>query len=187
MPDPSADAPRGLKPAVFLDRDGVLNQISIRDGLPIGPMTLAEFEIVEGAAADVRRLKDAGYTVIVATNQPELARGRLDPAALAAMHAKLRAEVPVDAIYVCPHDDADRCDCRKPAPGLLRSAAREHGIDLSRSVMVGDRWRDIEAGKAAGCRTVLVALGYRETHKTPPDHVAAGLRDAVRWILGERR
>lgn len=185
MPDP-APRPAGLKPAVFLDRDGVLNRVLIRDGLPFGPMTLADFVLVEGAAAGVRRLKEAGYAVIVATNQPELARGRLQPAALEAMHAKLRAEVPVDAIYVCPHDDADRCDCRKPQPGLLLSAAREHGIDLGHSYMVGDRWRDIEAGKAAGCRTVLVEMGYREALKTPPDHVAAGLGEAVRWILADR-
>jgi D-glycero-D-manno-heptose 1,7-bisphosphate phosphatase len=172
------------RPAVFLDRDGVLNRVLIRDGLPFGPMTLAEFVLVDNAAADVRRLKDAGYTVIVATNQPELARGRLEPAALDAMHAKLRAEVPVDAIYVCPHDDAAHCTCRKPRPGLLLSAARDHGIDLNRSFMVGDRWRDVEAGKAAGCRTVLVEMGYRETLKSPPDHVAASLGEAVREILG---
>lgn len=174
------------KPAVFLDRDGVLNRVLIRDGLPFGPMTLADFVLVEGAAADVRRLKEAGYAVFVATNQPELARGRLAPAALEAMHAKLRAEVPVDAIYVCPHDDAQRCACRKPQPGLLLSAAREHGIDLARSYMVGDRWRDIEAGKAAGCRTVLVEMGYREALKSPPDHVVANLGEAVRRILGDR-
>jgi len=187
VPDPDkAGAPAGGRPAVFLDRDGVLNKVLIRDGLPFGPMTLAEFALVENAAADVRRLKAAGYAVFVATNQPELARGRLAPEALAAMHAKLRAEVPVDAIYVCPHDDADRCACRKPAPGLLLSAAREHGIDLGRSFMVGDRWRDVEAGRAAGCRTVLVEMGYRETLKAPPDHVARGLHDAVDWILGAR-
>jgi D-glycero-D-manno-heptose 1,7-bisphosphate phosphatase len=174
------------KPAVFLDRDGVLNRVLIRDGMPFGPMTLAEFVLVDSAAADVRRLKAAGYAVIVATNQPELARGRLDAAALEAMHTKLRAEVPVDAIYVCPHDDTARCACRKPKPGLLLSAAREHGIDLSRSFMVGDRWRDVEAGKAAGCRTVLVEMGYREELKTPPDLVATSLGEAVRKILGTR-
>jgi D-glycero-D-manno-heptose 1,7-bisphosphate phosphatase len=175
-----------LRPAVFLDRDGVLNRVLIRDGMPVGPMTLAEFVLVDEAAANVRRLKEAGYAVIVATNQPELARGRLAPAALDAMHAKLRAEVPVDAIYVCPHSDEDRCACRKPQPGLLISAAREHGIDLNRSFMVGDRWRDVEAGKAAGCRTLLVEMGYREALKTPPDHVVANLGEAVCRILGDR-
>ncbi len=175
-----------LQPAVFLDRDGVLNRVSIRDGLPLGPMTLADFVLFDGVAEDIRRLKAAGYKVVVATNQPEIARGRLAPAALEAMHARLSAEVPVDAIYVCPHSDEDRCGCRKPKPGLLLSAARDLAIDLSRSVMVGDRWRDIEAGTAAGCRTVLVDYGYREEHKTAPDDVVASLAEAVRRILGAR-
>ncbi len=155
-------------PAVFLDRDGVLNRVLIRDGMPFGPMTLADFAIVPGAAEDVRRLKAAGYK------------------ALAAMHAKLRAEVPVDAIYVCPHSDEDGCACRKPRPGLLLSAARELGVDLTRSYMVGDRWRDVEAGKAAGCRTVFVDNGYREPLRTPPDRTVGGLREAVGAILGDR-
>ena len=174
------------EPAVFLDRDGVLNRVLIRDGVPFGPMTLADFAIIDGAAEDVRRLKAAGYKAVVATNQPELARGRLAPEALTAMHAKLRAEVPVDAIYVCPHSDEDSCACRKPRPGLLLSAARDLGIDLAQSYMVGDRWRDVEAGKAAGCRTVFVDNGYREALKTTPDHVVAGLREAVGAILAAR-
>jgi D-glycero-D-manno-heptose 1,7-bisphosphate phosphatase len=187
VPDPGdAGAPRGLRPAVFLDRDGVLNRVSIRDGMPFGPTSPGDFVLVDGAAADVRRLKEAGYAVIVATNQPELARGGLRAESLEAMHARLRAEVPVDAIFVCPHDDGDRCGCRKPRPGLLLSAAREHGIDLPRSYMVGDRWRDVEAGKAAGCRTVFVEMGYREALRSPPDHVATGLGGAVRWILDGR-
>ena len=117
-------------PAVFLDRDGVLNRVFIRDGLPVGPLTLADFALVDRAAEEVGRLKSAGFKVVVATNQPEIARGRLAPEVLDAMHAQLRIAVPVDAIYVCPHSDADHCACRKPKPGLLLSAARELGIDL---------------------------------------------------------
>jgi D-glycero-D-manno-heptose 1,7-bisphosphate phosphatase len=171
------------QPTVFLDRDGVLNRVLLRDGLPSGPMVPEEFVLIDGVADDVRRLKAAGFKVVVATNQPEIARGRLAPEALEAMHARLRTEVPVDAIYFCPHSDEDRCACRKPRPGLLLSAARELGLDLARSFMVGDRWRDIEAGKAAGCRTFLVDHGYREALTTPPDHVVASLGEAVRLIL----
>ncbi len=174
------------QPAAFLDRDGVLNRVLIRDGLPFGPLVASEFVLLDGVAEGVRRLKAAGYKVVVATNQPEIARGRLAPEALEAMHARLKADVPVDAIYVCPHSDDDRCACRKPKPGLLLSAARELGIDLSRSYMVGDRWRDVEAGKAAGCRTVLVDHRYREELESPPDHVVANLGEAVRLILGAR-
>jgi len=171
------------RPAVFLDRDGVLNRVEIRDGLPVGPTTLADFVLVKDAASSVQRLKAAGYAVIVATNQPELARGRLAPEVLDAMHSKLRSEVPVDAIYVCPHDDAQNCACRKPQPGLLVTAARDYLIDLSRSFMVGDRWRDVDAGKAAGCRTVLIECGYREPLRSPSDLVAGSLGKAVDAIL----
>lgn len=169
--------------AVFLDRDGVLNRIRVERGLPVGPMTLAEFELIEGVTDAVIRLKAAGFKVVVVTNQPEISRGRLSPDVLDAMHAKLRALVPVDAIYVCPHDDRDSCGCRKPKPGMLVAAAEELGIDLQRSYMVGDRWRDVEAGKAAGCRTYLVDRGYRDNVATAPDHVAANLADAVSDIL----
>jgi D-glycero-D-manno-heptose 1,7-bisphosphate phosphatase len=172
-----------MRPAVFLDRDGVLNRVKIRDGLPVGPTELTDFVLVKDAARSVQRLKVAGYVVIVTTNQPELARGRLTPQVLDAMHSKLQSEVPVDAIYVCPHDDAQNCTCRKPRPGLLVTAARDYLIDLSRSFMVGDRWRDVDAGKAAGCRTVLIECGYRETLRSPSDLVASSLETAVDAIL----
>jgi D-glycero-D-manno-heptose 1,7-bisphosphate phosphatase len=121
--------------------------------------------------------------VVVVTNQPDVARGLLPPGELAAMHAVLRSLVPVDDIRVCPHDDDDGCACRKPAPGMLHSAARDHGIDLDASVMVGDRWRDIQAGQRAGCRTVLVDHAWREQLPDAPDAVVADLADAVGWIL----
>jgi len=170
-------------PAVFLDRDGVLNQVTIRNGLPVGPTQIRDFTLVEGASTDVRRLKNADYLVVVVTNQPELARGRLDSSALRAMHQKLLAEVPIDAIYVCPHDDQAHCLCRKPRPGLLLSAANDHKIDLSQSFMVGDRWRDIEAGRAVGCRTILIEMGYREELSSPPDWSVGSLHEAVDKIL----
>lgn len=172
-----------MRPAVFLDRDGVLNRIVIQNGLPVGPLELREFALVNGAAEDVRRLKNADYIVIVVTNQPELASGRLDANVLKAMHVKLRAEIPVDAIYVCPHDDTKRCSCRKPLPGLLLSAARDYDIDLKHSFMVGDRWRDVEAGKAAGCRTILIEMGYSEKLHSPPDWSVTSLTTAVETIL----
>jgi D-glycero-D-manno-heptose 1,7-bisphosphate phosphatase len=169
--------------AVFLDRDGVLNHVSLRDGLPVGPLSIDDFRLIDGVGEAVARLKAAGFAVIVVTNQPELARGRLSPELLDQMHARLRLRVPVDAIYVCPHVDDDKCNCRKPNPGMLISAADEHGIELSRSYMVGDRWRDVEAGKAAGCRTVLVDCGYPEQQKSPPDYVVNSLGEAVTTIL----
>jgi D-glycero-D-manno-heptose 1,7-bisphosphate phosphatase len=170
-------------PAVFLDRDGVLNRILIENGSPIGPRTLEDFVLIPGAAEAVTKLKKAGYTVVVVTNQPELARRRLEPAVLERMHDRLRAAVNVDAIYVCPHDDHNQCNCRKPKAGMLLSAARDLNVDLSKSFMVGDRWRDIEAGRTAGCRTILVDYRYREPLENPPDERVSSLAEAADIIL----
>jgi D-glycero-D-manno-heptose 1,7-bisphosphate phosphatase len=172
-----------LVPAAFLDRDGVLNEVLIRDGLPVGPTTVEEFVLIPGAVEAVQMLKAAGLKVIVVTNQPDLARGRLKPEELRRMHERLRAAASFDAICMCPHDDNDNCACRKPKPGMLISAAMAFGVDLKRSFMVGDRWRDIEAGKAAGCRTILIDHGYRETLKSLPDATAPDLAHAAKLIL----
>jgi D-glycero-D-manno-heptose 1,7-bisphosphate phosphatase len=171
------------RPAVFLDRDGVLSRALMVDGQPRTPMRAADFEVLAGAAAACRRLRHAGYLLIVVTNQPDVARGLLPSAELEAMHATLRLKVPVDDVRVCPHDDDDRCGCRKPAPGMLVAAAKAHGIDLDASILVGDRWRDIEAGRRAGCRTVLVDHGWRERLPEGADAVAADLAAAVDWIV----
>jgi D-glycero-D-manno-heptose 1,7-bisphosphate phosphatase len=171
--------------AVFLDRDGVLNEAIIRDGRPYPPRDLDEFVIVSDAPAALDALRRAGYRLIVATNQPDIARGTTTSAAVARLNQQLRAALPVDAIEVCEHDTADRCACRKPAPGLLTGAAERDGIDLAASFMVGDRWRDIEAGRRAGCRTVLIGDGYGEALKSRPDVTVGGLTEAVRWILAQ--
>jgi len=170
--------------AVFLDRDGVLNRALLRRGLPHPPDTIAELEILDGVREALERLRAAGYLLIVVTNQPDLARGTQSRANLEAIHRCLRERLALDQIRVCPHDDADGCQCRKPLPGMLTEAAAEHGIDVAGSWMVGDRWRDIDAGHAAGCRTILIDYGYPErTPSRPPDHVCRSLAEAADWIL----
>jgi D-glycero-D-manno-heptose 1,7-bisphosphate phosphatase len=141
---------------VFIDRDGVINRAVIRDGRPYAPETLAELDWLPGVAEAMAALRAAGFRLIVATNQPDVGAGRQSREVVEAMHAHLRATFPVDDIRVCYHTDADGCACRKPKPGMLVAAAHDWGIDLPVSVMVGDRWRDIDAGRAAGCRTILV-------------------------------
>lgn len=170
--------------AVFFDRDGVLNLALVRDGKPIAPSRLDELTVAPEAPQCLARLRDAGFLLIVATNQPDLARGRTSKETLEQIHAVLRAAMPLDAIYVCAHDNADRCACRKPEPGMLLDAARDFGIDLGRSFMIGDRWRDVDAGARAGCRTVLLDFDYREpAPEHAPDARVRSLRDAVDWIL----
>lgn len=167
--------------AAFLDRDGVLNQAIVRDGRPYAPRRLEDFRILPEAPDAMRRLRDAGYLLIVATNQKDVGEGLLARETLEAMHARLRDAMPVDDIRVCTC--VDECACYKPNPGMLLDAARDWNIDLSASVMIGDRWRDVGAGRNAGCRTVFIDRGYAETLRHTPDMVATDLADAVDKLL----
>lgn len=164
---------------MFLDRDGVLNEAVVRAGKPYPPSGVDELTIYPEAASALRRLRDAGFALVVVTNQPDVARGTQTRAAVDAINSELRRCLPLDEIRVCYHDDADACDCRKPKPGLL-TAAPVH--DLARSFMVGDRWRDIEAGQRAGCRTVFIERDYHERQPTADAHVRS-LSEAAAWIL----
>jgi len=170
--------------AVFLDRDGVLNRSMVRNGRPYAPTSLDEFDLLSGVAEAVSSLRKAGFLLIVVTNQPDVATGSVSRDVLDAMHRNLRAWLTVDDIKACCHVDADGCACRKPRPGMLLEAAREWSIDLNRSFMVGDRWRDVSAGKAAGCTTIFLDCGYAERQVDAPDFVVTSLAKAVKIILG---
>lgn len=172
------------RPAVFLDRDGVLVATEVRGGKPFAALALDRFRVLPRAPAAVRALASAGFVTVVVTNQPELARGNVDSATMDAMHARLRAAMPIEAIYVCPHDARDGCGCRKPAPGMLLQAAADLDLDLAGSYMVGDRWRDVGAGRAAGCTTVLIDCGYDEPEHVAPDLTAFDIAGAAALILG---
>ncbi|MGD8561514.1 MAG: HAD family hydrolase [Desulfarculaceae bacterium] len=151
-----------VKRAVFLDRDGVLNLVVRRGAGIASPRTLDEFQLTPGAADQVQRLKQAGFLTIVVTNQPDLSRGLLEPSHLERMHAHLSSCTRVDEILTCPHDDGDGCACRKPKPGLILDAAHRHGVDLGRSFMVGDSWKDMGAAKAAGVLGILIDTVYNQ-------------------------
>lgn len=169
--------------AVFLDRDGVLNRAIVRDGKPFPPASLAEMEILPGAVEAAQSLARAGFLLIVVTNQPDVARGTTAKETVEDINGAIGEAMPIAEFRTCYHDGPDGCDCRKPKPGALLAAAREHGIDLERSFMVGDRWRDVEAGRAAGCQTVFIDYGYDEKQ---PDHVdfsVGSLEEAARRIL----
>ncbi len=174
--------PARLAAAVFLDRDGVLNRVVPRDGGAGSPRTAAELELVPEAGAAVRRLRAAGYLTLVVTNQPDLARGLLCPQAHATIMERVRAAAQPDDMAACPHDDGHGCRCRKPRPGLLEELAGRWGVDLERSFMVGDGWKDMEAGRAAGCRTILVRTDYNTG--VTADAVAGDISAAADLILG---
>ena len=179
--------PDGNRRAVFLDRDGVINRADVRAGRPFAPLRLEDLEILPGVAPALGRLHDAGFRLVVVTNQPEIARGTLGRDVVDAMHASLAAALPLDEFRVCAHDDADGCDCRKPKPGLLQMAARDGGLDLHDSFMIGDRWRDIDAGRRAGCTTIFIDRSYDEPPPPAPDATVASLSDAADWILSHNQ
>ncbi len=170
-----------MRAAVFFDRDGTLVRLVQRDGRILSPRSLEDFMVLPGARDVVRRLRARGFSTFVVTNQPDVARGLLSDATLGSMHGRLRSEVELDDVAVCPHDDADHCLCRKPQPGMLIELAERWHVDLGASYMVGDSWRDVEAGRRAGCRTVL--LGAGEPGGVTADCVASDL-EAVATLVG---
>jgi D-glycero-D-manno-heptose 1,7-bisphosphate phosphatase len=175
----------GPQRAVFLDRDGVLNRASVRNGRPYPPATLEAFEILPGVHQALERLHHSGFLLIGATNQPDVARGAQRREVVEAMNARLLAETPITAILVC-YEDSDDCPRRKPNPGLLIEAAEVYRIELAASFMVGDRWKDVEAGRRAGCKTVFIDHDYAERRPDPAaDYRARDLADAADWIVAQ--
>jgi D-glycero-D-manno-heptose 1,7-bisphosphate phosphatase len=173
-----------FKPAIFLDRDGVVNEVVFRNGKPASPRTLEEFIWGEGVIEAVQQLKAASFAVFVVTNQPDIARKKLEAIVLEQISAMIRQGLPIDDLLVCPHDDIDNCTCRKPLSGMLISLASRWQIDLSRSFIVGDSWKDMAAGKGAGCQTILIEREYNRG--TESDFKAGSLLAATDIIINLR-
>ncbi len=172
-----------LRPAVLLDRDGVLNRVFVRNGVTHPPAHAGEFEFLPGVAEALARLDAAGFALAVVTNQPDVARGRQTRAAVEDLNDRVRQALPVLDVLTCFHDGPDNCSCRKPRPGLVLAAAARWDLDLAASFLVGDRWSDVEAGRAAGCRTVLVETPWSGRERCRPDHCARDLPEAADWIV----
>ncbi|MGA9453529.1 MAG: HAD family hydrolase [Verrucomicrobiia bacterium] len=186
---PYSEKSSKLARAVFLDRDGVINRALERDGKPYPPGNLSEFCILPGVATACARLKQAGFSLVVATNQPDVGRGTLKRETVETIHAEMCRRLPIDRVEVCYHPGQGQsdCDCRKPKPGMLLRAARELHIDLAQSWMVGDRWRDVDCGHAAGCRTIFIDRGYAEELRQKPHFSAGNLAQAADIILRESK
>lgn len=167
---------------VFLDRDGVINKVVFRDGRPTSPRNLAEFEIEDGVERSLNRLRAAGFKLFVVSNQPDIARGLMPRETLRAMTEKILTTLAIDEVRVCPHDERECCSCRKPRPGMLVDLAREHGVELGGSYLIGDSWKDTLAAGAAGCRSIILDRPYNQG--TPASSRVANLAEAVEFILG---
>jgi len=175
-----------MRRAVFLDRDGVINRAIVRDGRPYPPASLDDVEILPGVPYALQSLHEAGWMLIVITNQPDVARGLARMADVELINEYLQKRLPIDEFRTCYHDTGDGCTCRKPLPGALLSAANAHGIDLNSSYMIGDRWRDTEAGERAGCKTIFLDYGYNEKRPKRFTHRVRSLAEASYIILGIR-
>jgi D-glycero-D-manno-heptose 1,7-bisphosphate phosphatase len=172
------------RPAVFLDRDGTLIETDVRDGTPVARNDPASVVFLAGVVEACAALRDAGLVLVMATNQPEVARGSVHLADVEAVNQAVAAALGIASVRTCIHDDVDGCACRKPLPGLLTAAAADMGLALDRrSTMVGDRWKDVSAGRAAGVSTVLVARDYGEVRRVVPDLMVGSLVEAVEWII----
>ncbi|HYD82687.1 MAG TPA: HAD-IIIA family hydrolase [Opitutus sp.] len=177
-----------LRPAVFLDRDGTLNEQVIRDGKPYPPASLDEFKLFPDVAAACHSLKRAGYALIVVTNQPDVGRGTQSQLVIDAMHDRLRALIPeIDRVEVC-YDPGrgEPSRRRKPEPGMILDAAAALELDLAHSWLIGDRWRDVDCGKRAGVRTIFIDFHYAEQLREQPDHVVSSFAEAAEIILAHR-
>lgn len=172
-----------MRRGIFLDRDGVINRAIVRDGKPYPPASLGEVEILSGVSDALSALHEAGFILIVVTNQPDVARGTMSKAVVKEINNHLAKCLPLDEFRTCYCDDADDCDCRKPRPGALLATAKKYGIDLGESYMIGDRWRDTEAGQRAGCRTVFIDYGYAERQPESVDIRVKSLSEATKIIL----
>lgn len=180
------------RPAIFLDRDGVLNKVTVVDGTPLPPDHAEQLELLPGVADACQRLKELGYVLVVVTNQPDIARGKQSQAEVDRMHLKLRSWLPLDEVVVCAHDDSDGCGCRKPLPGMLVEAAKRLELDLSSSFCIGDRWRDVEAAHRAGVTAIYIDRNYGERKATGAAVTVGSLADALpfvesRHIKGDNR
>lgn len=176
----------GTRAAVFLDRDGVLNEVELRGGTPHPPTTSGALRLLPGVVDACNRLRDMGFVLVVVTNQPDIARGTQTRGEVDRMHELLRRQLPLEEIVVCAHDDTDNCGCRKPRPGMIVDTAARLDLDLAESICVGDRWRDVESAKRAGVMAIFIDRGYRERRPVNADAVVANLPQAVEIIAKQR-
>ena len=172
--------------AVFLDRDGVINRAVVRNRKPYPPNRLQDLEILPDVPEALNLLKESGFLLIVVTNQPDVGRGTQKKETVEEMHLFLKKKLPLDDIYVCWHGQDGECECRKPLSGMLMQAANKYGVDFQQSYLIGDRWKDIEAGKKAGCKTIFLDYHYNELLLSKPDFKTTSMRKASGWIVSQK-
>ena len=171
-----------MRRAIFLDRDGVINKIFIKNGLPFSPSSFDHLEILPGVKESILRLKKLNFVCLIVTNQPDVSRKKIEKKTVIKMNNYLIDEIKLDDIFVCYHDDHDDCKCRKPKPGLLLEACMKWDIDFKKSYMIGDRCKDVEAGRRVGCKTIFIDYNYKETKPKNYNFTTNSLLNSVHII-----
>lgn len=171
-----------MRRAVFLDRDGVINKVIVKNDLPFSPPTFEQLEILPGVKESVSILHNLNFLCLVVTNQPDVSRGKIKKEIVIKMNNYLKNELKLDDFFICYHDDKDKCECRKPKSGLLFEAAKKWNVNIKKSYMIGDRWKDVEAGKSAGCKTIFLDCKYKDTKTVESNFITDSLLDAVHLI-----
>ena len=175
-----------MRRAIFLDRDGVINSSIVIAGKPYAPSNFDQLRILPGVDLALNLFRENDYLSIVVTNQPDVARGKATLDSVEEINQFLFKNLPLDEFYSCYHDDGDGCECRKPKAGLILLASKNHNISLRESYMVGDRWRDIEAGINAGCKTIFIDYDYDEKRPIKPTYTVSSLLEAAHIITGKK-
>ena len=171
-----------MNKAILLDRDGVINNIFIENGLPHSPSSFEKLKILPGVKDSIIIFKKLKFFCLMVTNQPDVTRGKIEKETVIKINNFLKENLKLDDIFVCYHDDHDNCECRKPKSGLLLKAAEKWNLDLKKSFMIGDRWKDIEAGNSAGCQTIFLDYNYNEKKPSDPSFVSNSLLNAAKII-----
>ena len=172
--------------AIFLDRDGVINEVIYHKGInkPSSPWKIDEFKFINGIEETLHRFKEKNYKLFIITNQPDIARQNIEKGVTEQINKKIFEKLPIDDIQICPHDDSDKCCCRKPKPGMIMDLAYHYDIDLDKSFLIGDGWKDMNAGSQAGCKTILIQKSYNK--EVEADFKVLDLNTAGDIILNEK-
>lgn len=173
-----------LKTAIFLDRDGVINKSIIKNNLPYSPKQKNNFVIIDGVKEAISIFNSLNFIPVVITNQPDVSRGIMTKKMVDWQHSRLYEVLGIENYFTCYHDDSDFCECRKPKAGLIKEASKKLNIDIKKSFLVGDRWKDIKAGQNAGCSCFFIDYQYNEKEPEPPFQRVNSLLEAARIISG---
>jgi D-glycero-D-manno-heptose 1,7-bisphosphate phosphatase len=168
--------------AIFLDRDGVINHVLYHEGVnkPSSPWKFEEFQLYNGVEKPLEELRKMGFLLLIISNQPDISKGKIEEGMTEKVNKIIFEKLPIQDILICPHEDRHNCNCRKPKPGMIIELSKKWNVDIGKSFLIGDRWKDIEAGENAGCTSILLDKPYNKDTKA--EYRTKDLQSAVELI-----